>query len=314
MLGIYRTLLAFGVLLYHFPVFLFPLPDTYGRVMVSAFFIISGYLITLTLNRNYTSAVSFYWNRAIRLYPLHLVLIVIGLVLIYFGVYDKPVPTLSDLSKTLYFDVRKYETVNDPTWSIGIEVVFYLLAPFIVYSWKRMLAVTALCVLYLASKGNAGLLLGAYNLNPQNDSILTMVALAFPLFMFGGFLYKIKFRIPDFQWVAMSLLLIGVLMNDAFWITMIATTLLLLSGDKEKGFSKLAGDFCYPIYMIHFMVIYTVSNPWVSIALTVILSAVWIVVERRLIAPSKLNKPLDVRTKFGVMLDRVFDFKTVRSV
>ena len=68
MLGYYRLLAAVGVLLAHTG----GGSDGMSRVMVGAFFIVSGYLMALTLSRNYSiTPLPFYWNRFLRLYPIH---------------------------------------------------------------------------------------------------------------------------------------------------------------------------------------------------------------------------------------------------
>lgn len=285
MIGIYRTLLALGVVFYHFPVFLFPLPEVYGRVLVSAFFIISGYLITLTLNRNYSSPIPFYWNRFIRIYPLHLTIVIAGTILIVLGMYKSPI-SINQFVEALYFNVRHYENVNDPTWTLGIEIIFYLAAPFLVYSARRMILATLLSVLVLAWNGKLMLMFGAYNIDPHSEQWSIMLSLAFPLFMLGGLLYKLPFRLPNLQLVATLGLLSSVFLLDSFVLVFLSTVVLLLSRGKEFDVSKQIGDLCYPIYMIHYVAIFTVGG-WVSIPITVGLSIAWVMFERKVIAPSK---------------------------
>ena len=74
MFGILRTLLAINVVLLH----IFNVPKL-GNYSVSFFFVLSGFLMTLIMNKTYgftSSGVVFFWkNRILRLYPVYLVLL-----------------------------------------------------------------------------------------------------------------------------------------------------------------------------------------------------------------------------------------------
>jgi peptidoglycan/LPS O-acetylase OafA/YrhL len=80
-MGVLRLLLALSVVMAHGLTTLFGshLIDAAGSVWV--FFAISGFLITIALNRNYTGTIHdllhFYWNRAVRLFPSYWVWLVV---------------------------------------------------------------------------------------------------------------------------------------------------------------------------------------------------------------------------------------------
>jgi peptidoglycan/LPS O-acetylase OafA/YrhL len=72
-MGCFRFLLAASVVLSHFAFYpgAFPHP-LLGDVAVEAFYIISGFLITLVLHQKYRgSRFTFYTNRALRIYPIY---------------------------------------------------------------------------------------------------------------------------------------------------------------------------------------------------------------------------------------------------
>jgi peptidoglycan/LPS O-acetylase OafA/YrhL len=73
-MGSFRLLLAATVMLGHFvPFYPQHLPFLiYGSASVPAFYIVSGFLITLVLREKYQSRAGlFYSNRALRIFPLY---------------------------------------------------------------------------------------------------------------------------------------------------------------------------------------------------------------------------------------------------
>ena len=84
MFGIFRTFLAVNVILLH----IFNVP-TLGNYSVFAFFILSGFLMTLVVNENYGFSISgfskFWINRFLRLYPVYLTIIFITFLLLFFN-------------------------------------------------------------------------------------------------------------------------------------------------------------------------------------------------------------------------------------
>jgi len=104
-----------------------------GWVGVDLFFLLSGFLITQPfLKSPKTSIKKFYRNRALRIFPAYftvLILIVIGA----FPFYS--MPTETPLKEIIYhiFFLQDYTGtgINTVFWSLGVEVKFYLLAPFI---------------------------------------------------------------------------------------------------------------------------------------------------------------------------------------
>ncbi|WP_312838737.1 acyltransferase family protein [Pantoea piersonii] len=81
MLGIIRFLLASCVVAFHLTG---KLPFL-GQFAVNFFYIISGFLITLILNKTYKfNVISFSANRFLRLYPTYFFFVFVGIIIIYF--------------------------------------------------------------------------------------------------------------------------------------------------------------------------------------------------------------------------------------
>jgi peptidoglycan/LPS O-acetylase OafA/YrhL len=189
-LGTLRFLLALAVVSGHSP--FGPIPGTQfivGGTAVQAFFVISGFFITLVLCENpaYQSTFKFYGSRYLRLWPMYFVCAVPTLLLSSYNVYSfgsesatyvetfgrldllgKMFVLFSNLtiflqdwtlflqanwltgtlSFTPNFNAGSHPIMarllwDAPAWSLGIELVFYLIAPFIVRSPRRVLTLMA---------------------------------------------------------------------------------------------------------------------------------------------------------------------------
>lgn len=160
-----------------------------GRLAVQLFYVISGFLISyiLTANDTYRSTFKFYQNRFLRLFPTYIVVALAVLAVnmaanhAFFDLYNK-LPESAVLflilanifivgqdwvmfagikNAALVFtgsfldsDVPLYQGLLVPqAWTLGVELSFYLLAPFFLRSLKWVL------VLFLASLCLRGVLL-----------------------------------------------------------------------------------------------------------------------------------------------------------
>jgi peptidoglycan/LPS O-acetylase OafA/YrhL len=178
--GLLRTLFALSVVLDHSP---FNQGNLLvgGRLAVQLFYVISGFLISyiLVTNDAYRSTPRFYGNRLLRLFPSYAVVAVVALALNvvanpeFFDVYRRSPPSADlflILSNLFIFgqdwimfagvksgvlsmtgnyadsDVPLYQGLLVPqAWTLGIELSFYLIAPFILRSMRLVVA------LFLAS-------------------------------------------------------------------------------------------------------------------------------------------------------------------
>lgn len=144
-----RGLAALWVVGYHFDLW-FPtpvLPDAvfgYGFLGVDVFFLLSGYLLaSLHIDLAPAGWGEFFRRRAFRVYPLHVV-IMLGLAALVAAAHFRGL----DLGP--YYDWSSFPSVlfmaqiftghggwNDPTWSVGAELVSYLLLPLAVFPLRH---------------------------------------------------------------------------------------------------------------------------------------------------------------------------------
>src|SRR5580700_11500874 len=121
---------------------------SYGALGVHVFFVLSGYLITNLLLREYerTSTVSlrdFYIRRAYRIFPAAFVFLAVVTVLYW------PQMRWYHVAAAVFYvanmDISR-PWIFGHLWSLSIEEQFYLLWPFAVKKWYRHATVILLCV------------------------------------------------------------------------------------------------------------------------------------------------------------------------
>lgn len=159
-MGTYRLLLAILVALSHMEVTI--LGYNGGVFAVVSFLIISGYVMTALIKRNYqhlNSIPAFYIDRAIRLYPQFLLYFSISCFLIwaYLPAYNHEqtftssniISSLAIAPLDLYmFGITAWD-VLPPAWSLGLEAFFYAVIPFLLI-WKIRAYAFALSVIVFA--------------------------------------------------------------------------------------------------------------------------------------------------------------------
>lgn len=302
-MGMLRTLLALSVVLDHLGG---GMTDWLvgGRLAVQLFYVISGFLISyvLTATDHYRGAPGrFYANRALRLYPVYLAVAALTL-LAYLGggaafwaVYDGLPPgatlflALSNLlilgqDWLMFFgiehgalaftgsfarsDVPLYQGLLVPqAWTLGVEMSFYLIAPFVLHSPRRMLVLLAASLALRAALIASGIGLGdpwTYRFFPTELA----------LFLAGSLSHQVL--LPRWQawsqraaWLpelGTGLLALYVLVHfsiglphtlrDGLAVLLFAALLpLAFLFQSRHRLDKMIGELSYPIYICHALVI-----------------------------------------------------------
>ncbi|NDJ22410.1 acyltransferase family protein [Nostoc sp. B(2019)] len=309
-MGLLRVLLALTVVVAHSNA-IFGLIFTQGVVAVQTFFIISGFYMTMILEKKYIGKGSyklFLSNRLLRLYPIYWVVLIITIIvnLVAVFVIDKPV-TLSYYIN--YFSQMNFGTFlftvitniillgqdvvmflgldtetgkmfftsdyfkTDPefwrflfipqAWTLGIELSFYLIAPFLV----RRKTSTILTLISIS------LLLRVYiyfYLGLTNDPwIHRFFPTELALFLLGTISYRIYSKIANkkIRKIELSITVVFLLATIfyqfipdfykmwSFYIFSCLSIPFIFKVTKDSKFDMRLGEFSYPVYIVHRIVI-----------------------------------------------------------
>jgi peptidoglycan/LPS O-acetylase OafA/YrhL len=306
-MGLLRTLFALSVVLDHSP-FNDGNVLVGGRLAVQLFYVISGFLISYILNANdtYRSTTKFYQNRVLRLFPTYAVVAVIALLVNmvanhgFFEIYDK-IPPAADLflilanififgqdwimfagvkNGALVFtgdfansDVPLYEGLLVPqAWTLGVELSFYLIAPFILRSLPRVLILFAASLLlrvFLLHDGIAQSDPWSYRFFPLELALFLTGALSHRLLLPAWLRLSRKVAyLPELATglcVLYTLFHFSITLNhnlrDGMALAVFAAVLpLAFIYQGRHRLDKKIGQLSYPIYICHSVAILLVSH------------------------------------------------------
>lgn len=275
-MGVYRLILAYMVVFGHMYQ---PFLGFYG-VGVSAvisFFLLSGFVMTALIKKYYftiSSIPAFYVERFLRLTPQFYFYSIITLIgAMFFGLrhdFMQAVPSIKSL--ILQFglvplDLYRYfpSMLLPQAWSLGLEVLFYAVFPFVMlYGLRFSLAVLSLCMYLAAYFGYIDNELWGYRYLPGT----------FFIFICGSFLHTAKERKETlfvyFVFIGTIVLLgltylyshLASLYNRSVLIGLVLGIpavwwLKPLSHESGKGntIDGLAGNLSYGVFLSHMFVI-----------------------------------------------------------
>lgn len=296
-MGLLRLLLAISVLIAHStPILGISLVG--GRPAVESFFMISGFYMALVLSTKYQSnQTSFYKNRFLKLLPLYwffTILVIIASFIIhghfsifgnsYVAPFSRIVLTFFN-SSPLFNDVTNFLALNPITsnlsfttsfrntvpeiwnflvlpqgWTIGLEIMFYMFAPWLVKQKSKTLIVIAGISLFAR-------LLSYYYLNLNHDpweyrffpfEILYFIAgiLAYRIYLKINFIPKFYYFLPlalftiFFQFVPFN-----TKRMIAYYLVFFVSLPMLFKFTKDNKVDRFIGELSYPLYLCHFLVI-----------------------------------------------------------
>lgn len=140
LLLIIRGLAALSVVVWHAQGYHGDFPSVVnipGRTAVWLFFGISGYVISYGfIHKRYTLTLpdlkDFYTNRFLRIFPLFLALSVLSWITVLVSTGTSPIGFRDIPAQLFAFQFNQNYILNGVFWTLGIEIQFYLLAPFLV--------------------------------------------------------------------------------------------------------------------------------------------------------------------------------------
>ncbi len=319
MLGTLRLLLAMAVAMSHADIRLYGLNP--GVVAVVSFYLISGYVMAGLIRRHYPgprAASGFYLDRAVRLMPQYLVYA--GLTLAWHLGFQHDTlpasqsyflsrsPDAEDIINNLVIVPLNYYmwngsdqyTLIPPAWSLGAEIQFYLIAPFILLWPRRVLAAGAfsIAVFVLA-------LAGVVNSDWYGYRLLPGVLF---FFLLGALLNHLHYSrryaaatqlvvfivvIAALAWASLSYAgLINQPYNRETLLGLVLGPLLLhlLAARSRNNWDDLAGDISYGVFLNHFLVLWAFFPGGVDLAAMPVFLGICVVMS--LVTQQLIERPL----------------------
>ncbi|PDT88109.1 hypothetical protein CO669_20960 [Bradyrhizobium sp. Y36] len=303
-MGLLRLLLALAVIGDHArPPFAW-LHFTAGTIAVEMFFVVSGFYMQMVLSQRYTSATAFYVSRAIRIYPTYWIIAGFTFLALWpingfrhisnLGWQPAILVFASNLlilfQDTLLFlgvdHERLFFTANfqsaailpssylivRPSWTLALELYFYLFAPYLARVRSSFLLTLALAL-------TAGRL-AAYHAGLDHDPwFYRFFPFELPLFLLGMLSYRLFDGNRDFYFLrskvlALSAIVAMIALGQYFALSLpvkysfVAAAISALvvpmafAAFKDVSIDRFVGDLSYPIYIIHFPIIQFINSTY----------------------------------------------------
>jgi peptidoglycan/LPS O-acetylase OafA/YrhL len=342
--GFLRVLLALAVVFNHtksIPGFGF----ISGSMAVQSFFILSGFYMALILTEKYHTYATFIFNRLLRIFPLYLIILVITVIISAFFSYIPSALHVHDwyvlnpfsavilvlahilligqdllffigvnAAGSLYFvgdfnhapHLLGWALAMPQTWTLSLEIVFYLVAPFIVLlKPKQFLGLMSLAALLR-------ILLYAMLPVPLYDQwTYRFLPAEFIFFLVGVAAFKLYTKVrntyfPIWSLIFFSIVLFasvafyrnlplpGFLKQGAYFAMLSAGLPFLFAYSKKSVIDRYLGNLSYPMYLCHFLIIgaleplHVVPEAWFSVIVVFVVVAASIALYHTCVQPIDL--------------------------
>lgn len=151
-MGYFRFILALLVALSHATT----LPINLGVSAVTGFYFLSGYLMTESISKfhksNTNPKTAFYVDRFFRIFPIFWIMFSLSALWLYKNnllIFNYKLLLEAALIPNNYYFTFKFlsDRVIEPSWSLGAEVQFYILIPFILLLSKKLQSILTITFL-----------------------------------------------------------------------------------------------------------------------------------------------------------------------
>ena len=239
----------------------------YADTAVQGFFIVSGYLIAASWEKN-PHWIDFFIKRLFRIYPLYLTVIVIQtIVMVALLPTGQAVPDniahyfvlnaafLNFLQHDIggLFRSNPVEGINPSLWTLKIEVGFYIVLPFIWILFRRFgWGVLALIFVISTALFELMILRGHFNLAKQLPCQLRYFAIAIGIALYA---YRNAFRIKPLVAAPLAIILLVLYSNLELWWQDLCAPMLV--GGMVFLFAtclpsvRLKRDISFGVYLFH---------------------------------------------------------------
>ncbi|HHF7372804.1 acyltransferase family protein [Legionella bozemanae] len=263
---------------------------SYGASGVTIFFVLSGFILSYVYSSKFAKKTigyrSFMFARFARVYPLHLVTLILYSVFVWVGIDAQPSNTwktfILNLTLLHAWGFTEFLSWNQPSWSVSTEFFSYLLFPLFIRRlakaplWLLLIIMAIIYSQIRYSFYDALINWGIAHqfLNPGRQFTFShgiSLVLFFWAFLWGCIVYFLVEKLK--KWVNNSvvydiLTLVGVSLILSFycatlWETVVPATLIIMGLSNNSGLSKLLfgnklaffmGKISYALYLSALMV------------------------------------------------------------
>lgn len=289
MSGAFRFFLSILVVLAHLTEGISQLSH-YGVFAVFGFYIISGYLITLILNKTYSfNFFQFSANRFLRLFPIYYLASALTIFVFYLipdrsdfhSIWPESFTSIDKLSNLLIFPFAFYQEtfrIVPPSWSVAVELVcYFMLWAFVARSRPIALVTFLVTILYHTI---------SYLHGDTWDARYAPFYAALLPFSIGSLIHfyrdsidrlasekwKQLLSILSIAWLTNSILCgnnggLGAQGFDKYYylnLVFLSAICALITNSaadiKIKRAGKILGDLAYPIFLTHWIVAFAISH------------------------------------------------------
>ncbi len=263
-----------------------------GHIAVMAFFVLSGYVITWVMNNKYpangTGARAFLMGRFIRIYPLYWTIITV-IAVVYFvttpaGVERPQLEIERIIGDYLlipygiigffwFFNRFAYGMIDVPAWTLPYDMIFYLIAPWVVMRKGVLLLIIGLELAYLTAVSQ----LGPQHFDGWHEAYFTTGHATLLAFSVGALAYYYRqVEIPGWLFSAATLALLyfafapygltNLYMNHL--LVIVVATILVVALKKRSPLDNLFSELTYSTYLLHlpvYDVLLWYGVPWASV-------------------------------------------------
>lgn len=259
---------------------------SYGGYGVELFFILSGFVIFYSAQKN-GSLLSFLYSRFFRLYPVYwLAILITTLFIIMFGLEERDVFFLQFLvNLTMLQEYLRFENIDGVYWSLAIELAFYIVIGLLLHlkliskivlfinTWVIFYTIMRIYFLYKSID-----LLPSYVLTLFDYSLLFCIGILFNKY------YYDRTTTCFFNIITITLiyLLLSPTSNILVSFSIIFIFYLFVKNKLEFLVTKpllFLGTISYPLYLIHQNIGYILMNelPTIDINIRIILSTLVVI-------------------------------------
>jgi peptidoglycan/LPS O-acetylase OafA/YrhL len=296
-LDVLRGIAALGVVLFHYTTrydelfghssqLLFDFK--HGDLGVALFFIISGFVIFMTLEKTKRS-LDFLISRFARLYPAYWVAIILTFTIVSLCGLPEREASLYDaiLNLTMWQQFIGVKNVDGVYWTLQVELSFYVIM-FCLYKFNWLKHIDFVCIGWIALVIGHQIVSTKYNLEfPPHLQTFLLIIYA-PLFIIGIMFFQIKkheFSCQKYIIIGLSLVGYHQVTNSRFKLLIILMFVIIfyLIIDNKLRFINLKpliflGNISYPLYLVHQNIGYVIIrrmyeyniNPNVSIFVAIV--------------------------------------------